>query len=242
MVVGRVVELDRREQRLVGLGRRARGGTASAPTAATTRPSAGSRWSARRRRPCSRPCAARPRAARRAARRPRGAGCESPGRPMIRSASGRSTCARRSVTPASSIALTMLGQRRLALALDQRLQPVLEQQRAVGGGERVGVGAAEALGLLVVPRHEVLLVDHLRVLGERREPRGALDGVEAAPLELLLAPDREVVVEALRPQRVGARVEVGDLLRVGVEPVERVADVARGALEVARVCGSARGR
>ena len=61
-----------------------------------------------------------------------------------------------------------LGQRQLAPAAQLGLQRVLEQHGAVGGGEHVLVGPREAARLLVVPGDQVLLVDRLRVLGERR--------------------------------------------------------------------------
>ncbi len=54
------------------------------------------------------------------------------------------------------------------------------------------------------------------------------------PLVGRLGQHRQVGVHGGRSNRVAARVEVGDVLGVGVEPVERVADVVGGALEVRR--------
>ena len=132
-----------------------------------------------------------------------------------------------------------LRKRRLPVPGDQALDSVVEQLRAVDGPiAPVAVGGAVAVGLLAVPVGDVALVDHVRALAtgcrgvDQRAPR--LAGVPIAPLEPLAGQRGQAGVHAARAKRVGARVLVGDVLGVRVEPVERERDQAGGALEAAR--------
>ena len=119
------------------------------------------------------------------------------------------------------------------LALDGLPDAVVERLRAVDGGVGgIGVRGAVPGGLLVVPAGQVVLVDHLRVLGER-DVGGRVDvRVVAGPFELRA--DGQGGVEVRLALGVVARIEVRDVLVVRVEPVERVADLGHGVLEVLR--------
>ncbi len=127
-----------------------------------------------------------------------------------------------------------VGQHQLAvLGLQPRVEAVAEQLRAPQW--RVLRAAAAVVGLLVVPADQRRLVDGLRALGHRLVAGQVRVRIEALPLGLGRPADRQQPVDARRPDRVGAGVDVADVLVVGVEPVEGVADLHRRALEALHV-------
>ncbi len=141
-----------------------------------------------------------------------------------------------------------VGQRQLALVDGEiMVDVVVEQLRAVDGRELLpGRAVAVAGRLLVVPTGEERLVDNLGVpalgrlllgqaLGRRLRAR-----VQTAPR--IRRPGREQRVGVRRADWVQPRVEVGDVLVVGVEPVERVADLVSGVDEVLRAAHLGRAR
>ena len=151
----------------------------------------------------------------------------------MRSAYGSTFVARRSTVPALSIASISCGSDIFLRARDAALDPVGQRLRAVDRAvAEVVVGRARAARLLVVPVDEIVLVDHLRMRAAACSTAPCQVRVPVPPLEPRA--HREVRVRPRRPHRVVARVEVGDVLVVDVEPVERVADLRGGALEVGR--------
>ena len=92
--------------------------------------------------------------------------------------------------------------------------------------------------LLVVPARQVGLIDDLRVgalrrvlLGQARRCERSAAGVADPAVG---RPARKQRIGVRRANRVGAGVEVGDVVVVGVEPVERVADMVGRVEEVLR--------
>ena len=108
--------------------------------------------------------------------------------------------------------------------------PLVQHQRA----EHRRVADVVVGRLPVVPAGQERLVDHVRVGVQRLDALGRGLGVVVAPQEAPLAQGREVWVDAGWAHRVRPRVEVGDVVAVDVEPVERVGDLVRGPEEVLR--------